>query len=90
MLMSLDPEEHLVIFLYEDVFELEELGSFMEELEAVLKRIVLLEKLRLWLEGSQEIEQLYPLVARRELPWVINDYVENLEEATFKLHRQSE
>ena len=78
--------------IHEDEFllKVEQLRRMKEELVAVLQLIVLTNKLGVPLERSQELEQLYPLEADRQLPIVFNDDVEDLEEAPLELNREAQ
>ena len=52
------------------IFKLEQLTCFVEELEAVLQRIVLLIKLAFRRESVQKVKQFDPLLSNRQFPSV--------------------
>ena len=79
--------EHLVVFCEENPLETEQLSSFAEESQAVLKWIVLLEKLRFHSECLQEFEQFNPLMSLWYLPRVAYDNEKDFKEASLKLYR---
>ena len=70
----------------ENIFEFEQLRRFMEELKAVLERVVLLVNLGLCLESFQKIEKFNPLITLWQLPRVANYDEENLKETALEFN----
>ena len=79
--------DHLVVFCEENLFKTEQLCSFAEESQAVLKGVVLLKELGFHSECLQEFEQFNPLMSFRYLPRITYDNVEDFKEASLKLYR---